>query len=33
MIDQYRINKYFIDLYFPDHNLGIGVDENCYLDR
>ena len=33
IIDQYRIEKYFIDLYFPDHILGIGVGENCHLDR
>ena len=33
MIKQYRINKYFIDLYFPDHYLGIEADENCHLHR
>ena len=33
MIDQYRIDKYFIDLYFPEHKLEIEVDENGHLDR
>ena len=33
IIEQYRVEKYFIDLYFPDHKLGIKVDENCHLDR
>ena len=33
MIDQYKIDKYFIDLYFPEHKLGIEVDENFYSDR
>ena len=33
MIDQYRVEKYFIDLYFPDHKLGIAIDENGQTDR
>ena len=33
MIDQYRVEKYFIDLYFPEHKLGIEIVENDYLDR
>ena len=33
MIEQYRIDKYFIDLYFPEHKLGIEIDENAHLDR
>ena len=33
MIDQYRVEKYFIDLLFPVHNLGIGIDENGHTDR
>ena len=28
MTDQYRIDKYFIDLFFPEHKLGIS-----HLDR
>ena len=33
MIDQYKAEKYFIDLYFPEHKLGIEIDENNHLDR
>ena len=33
IIDQYRVEKYFIDLFFPVHKLGIEIDENCHLDR
>ena len=33
MIDQYRIDKYFSGLYFPDHILGIEIDENGHTDR
>ena len=33
IIDQYRVKKYFIDLYFPEHKLGIEIDENGHLDR
>ena len=33
MINQYRIDKYFIDLYFPERKLGIEIDENGHLDR
>ena len=33
MIGQYRVEKYFIDLFFPVHNLGIEIDENGDTDR
>ena len=33
IIDQYRVDKYFIDLHFPEHKLRIEIDENCHLDR
>ena len=33
MIDQYRVEKYFIDLFFPVHKLGIEIDENGLTDR
>ena len=33
IIDQFKIDKYFIDLYSPEHKLGIEIDENCHLDR
>ena len=33
MIDQYKIDKYSIDLYFPEHKLGIEIDENAHTDR
>ena len=35
MIDQYRVEKYFIDLFFPVHNLGVGIeiDENGHTER
>ena len=33
MIEQHKTDKYFIDLYFPEHKLGIEVDENGHLDR
>ena len=32
IVDQYRIEKYFIDLYYPVHKLGIKIDKNCHLD-
>ena len=32
-IEQYKVNKYFIDPYFPEHKLGIEVDENGHTDR
>ena len=32
MIDQYRVEKYFIDLFFPVHNLGIEIDRNGHTD-
>ena len=28
IIEQYRVGKYFIDLFFPVHKLGIEIDEN-----
>ena len=28
-----KVNKYFTDLVFPVHKLGIEVDENGHLDR
>ena len=31
--DQYRVNKYFIDLTFPVHKLGIEIHENGHMDR
>ena len=31
--EQYKVNKYFIDLIFPVHKLGIEVDENGHMDR
>ena len=33
IVDQFKIDKYFVDFYFPDHKLGIEIDENCHLDR
>ena len=33
IIEQYRVEKYFIDLFFPVHKLGIEIDENDYLER
>ena len=33
IINQYRVEQYFIDLYFPEHKLGIDLDENSHLDR
>ena len=33
IIEQYRVEKYFIDLFFPVHKLGIEIDENAHLDR
>ena len=33
MIDQCRVEKYFIDLFFPVHKLGIEIDENGHTDR
>ena len=31
--EQYRVEKYFIDLFFPAHKLEIKIDENGHLDR
>ena len=33
IINQYRVEKYFIDLFFSVHKLGIEIDENGYLGR
>ena len=33
MIEQHKTDKYFIDLYFPEHKLRIEVDANGDLDR
>ena len=33
IIEQYRVEKYFIDIFFPVHKLGIEIDENGHLDR
>ena len=33
IIEQYRVEKYFIDLSFPEHKLGIEIDENGHTDR
>ena len=27
------LNKYYIDLYFPEHSLAVEVDEKTHLDR
>ena len=31
--EQYRVDKYFIDLAFPVHKLGIEIDENGHVER
>ena len=28
-----RVDKYFFDLFFPLHKLGVEIDENGHLDR
>ena len=33
IIEQYRVGKYFIDLFFPVHKLGIEIDESGQLGR
>ena len=33
IIEQYKIKKYFINLYFPFHKLGIEIDENGHINR
>ena len=33
IIEQYRVKKYFIDLFFLVHKLGIEIDENGHLER
>ena len=32
-IEQYRVGKYFIDLFFPVHKLGMEIEESGHLDR
>ena len=31
--EQYRVDKYFIDLVFTKHGLGTEIDENRHIDR
>ena len=31
--EQYRVDKYFIDLVFPTDRLGMEIDENGHFDR
>ena len=31
--EQYKVDKYFIDIVFPVHKLGVEIDENGHLDR
>ena len=33
MNEQYRVKNYFIDFVFPEHKLGIEIDENGHIDR
>ena len=33
IIDKYRVEKYFIDLFFTVHKLGIEIDENGHTDK
>ena len=33
IIEQYRVEKDFIDLFFTVHKLGVEIDENGHLDR
>ena len=33
MNEQYRVNNYFIDLFFTEHELGIENDENGHINR
>ena len=33
IIKQYKVKNYFIDLVFPEHKLGIEIDENGHIDR
>ena len=33
IIEQYRVEKYFIDLFFPVHKLAVEIDENGHLGR
>ena len=33
IIEQFRVEKYFVDLFFPVHKLGIEIDENGHLHR
>ena len=31
--EQYKVHKYFINLIFPVHKVGIEIDENGHMDR
>ena len=33
VIDQYRVENHFIDLYFSEHKLGIEIDEDNHTSR
>ena len=33
MHERYKVYKYFIDLVFPEHKLGIEIDENEHTER
>ena len=30
--DQYKVSKYYIDLVYPVHKLGIEIDDNAHMD-
>ena len=32
-LQHFVLNKYYIDLYFPEHKLAVEVDEKAHLDR
>ena len=33
MHEQYKVSKHYIDLLFPEHKLGIEIDENGHTER
>ena len=33
MHGQYKVSKYYIDLVFPEHKLGVEIDENGHTER
>ena len=33
IIEQYKVKKYFIDLVFLEHELGLEIDENFHVQR